>query len=118
MSYFRRTATRDVDVRGQTIREGDIVTFWHPSANRDEHVFDDPFTFDIGRTPNDHVAFGGGGPHFCLGAALAKREIRTMFEGLLRRFDRWEVTGEPGWATPGALVTVVCSLDRLPVRLH
>ena len=60
VSYFRRTATRDVDVRGETIRQGDIVTFWHPSANRDEDVFDAPFTFDIARSPNDHVAFGGG----------------------------------------------------------
>ena len=95
-----------------------MVTFWHPSANRDEDVFDDPFVFDVGRTPNDQVAFGGGGPHFCLGAALAKREIRVMFEAMLRRFDDWTVTDAPGWAVPGALVTVVCSLDRLPVQLR
>ena len=117
VSYFRRTATRDVELHGETIREGDVVTFWHPSANRDEDVFPDAFAFDVGRSPNDHVAFGGGGPHFCLGAALARREIRTMFEALLRRFDRWEVTGTPTWAVPGVLVTVVCSIDRLPVRL-
>ena len=117
VSYFRRTATRDVELHGQAIEEGDVVTFWHVSANRDEDVFDDPFSFDAGRTPNEHVAFGGGGPHFCLGAALAKREIRVMFEQLLARFERWEVAGEMGWSVPGALVTVVCSLDRLPVRL-
>ena len=117
VSYFRRTATRDAVVGGETIREGDVVTFWHPSANRDEEVFDDPFTFDVARTPNDQVAFGGGGPHFCLGATLAKREIRIMFEAMLRRFDRWSVVGDASWSVPGALVTVVCSLDRLPVRL-
>jgi cytochrome P450 len=118
VSYFRRTATRDVELRGETIREGDVVTFWHPSANRDEEVFDDPFAFDVGRTPNDQVAFGGGGPHFCLGAALARREIRVMFDALVRRFDNWEVTGETAWSTPGVLVTVCCSLDRLPVSLQ
>ena len=118
VSYFRRTATRTVEMAGETIAEGDVVTFWHPSANRDEDVFDAPFTFDVGRTPNDHVAFGGGGPHFCLGAALGKREIRVMFESLVRRFDHWTVTGDPGWAVPGALVTVACSLDRLPVSLR
>jgi cytochrome P450 len=63
------------------------------------------------------VTFGGGGAHFCLGAALARRELRVMFEGLMSRFDEWEVTGDPGWVTPGVLVTVVCSLDRLPVCL-
>jgi cholest-4-en-3-one 26-monooxygenase len=117
VSYFRRTATRDVEVRGQQIRSGDLVTFWHPSANRDEDVFDEPFTFDVGRTPNDQVAFGGGGPHHCLGATLARREIRIMFESLLDRFGSLEVTGDPVWAVPGPLVTVVCSLDRLPMRL-
>jgi len=118
VSYFRRTATRDVALRGETVRAGDVVTFWHPSANRDEDEFADPFTFDVGRTPNDHVTFGGGGAHFCLGAALARRELRVMFEGLVSRFDDWQVTGEPEWATPGVLVTVCCSLDRLPVRLR
>jgi cholest-4-en-3-one 26-monooxygenase len=117
VSYFRRTATRDVELRGQQIRAGDRVTFWHPSANRDDDVFDDPFTFDLSRSPNDQVAFGGGGPHHCLGAALARREIRIMLEGLVGRFDTWVVTGEPTWAVPGPLVTVVCSLDRLPIRL-
>ena len=58
--------------RGQQIKEGDKVVIWYISANRDEDVFDDPYTFDIGRTPNEHVAFGGGGPHFCLGANLAR----------------------------------------------
>ncbi len=94
------------------------MTFWHPSANRDESVFAEPFTFDVGRAPNDHVAFGGGGAHFCLGAALARRELRVMFEALVQRFADWQITGEAVWSTPGVLVTVVCSLDRLGVRLR
>ena len=102
---------------GQQIRSGDTVTFWHPSANRDEDVFERPFEFDLGRTPNDQVAFGGGGPHHCLGATLARREIRIMLEALLERFDSWAVSGEPTWAVPGPLVTVVCSLDGLPMQL-
>src|SRR5439155_25672623 len=67
------------------IAEGDKVVIYYISANRDETVFDDPFTFDIGRSPNEHVAFGGGGPHFCLGANLARMEIRLMFNELLDR---------------------------------
>ena len=70
---------------GPTIAAGDKVVFFHASANRDEEVFDDPDTFDIGRDPNPHIAFGGGGPHFCLGANLARMEIRVMFEHLLDR---------------------------------
>jgi cytochrome P450 len=117
VSYFRRTATRDVTVAGQRIGRGDVVTFWHPSANRDEDVFDDPFFFDLARTPNDHVAFGGGGAHYCLGANLAKREIKVMLEALVARFSIWGLAGEPSWSVPGALVTVCCSLDHLPIRL-
>jgi cholest-4-en-3-one 26-monooxygenase len=83
--HFRRTATRDTEVAGQAVAEGDKVVIWYISANRDESVFDDPYTFDIERTPNDHVAFGGGGPHFCLGHNLARLEIRIIFEELLRR---------------------------------
>ncbi len=117
VSYFRRTATRDVTLCGAQIAHGDVVTFWHPSANRDEAVFAAPFSFDVTRTPNDHVAFGGGGAHYCLGASLARREIKVMLEACLRRFSVWELAGAPSWSVPGALVTVVCSLDRLPVHL-
>ena len=74
VSYFARRATLDTEVRGVPIAKGDRVTMWFPSANRDEEVFDDPFHFDIGRSPNPHVTFGGGGVHFCLGAHLARRE--------------------------------------------
>jgi cholest-4-en-3-one 26-monooxygenase len=83
--YMRRTAQSDFELRGQTIREGDKIALWYIAANRDEEVFDQPHTFDITRSPNEHVAFGGGGPHFCLGANLAKLEIRVMFEELLDR---------------------------------
>ena len=83
--YMRRTAQSDFELRGQTIREGDKIALWYIAANRDEEVFDDPHAFDITRSPNDYVAFGGGGPHFCLGANLAKLEIRVMFEELLNR---------------------------------
>ena len=82
---FRRTAMRDDTLRGTDIKAGDKVVFFHVSANRDEDVFDDPDTLDIGRDPNPHIAFGGGGPHFCLGANLARMEIRVMFEHLLDR---------------------------------
>lgn len=84
---MNRTATRDVEVNGLRIREGDRVLLLYPSANRDEAVFDDPFRFDVGRTPNDHVAFGAYGRHHCLGAPLARLELRIMFEELLRRVD-------------------------------
>ncbi len=69
--YFRRNVTEDVAYKGHQLKEGDKVSIWYVSANRDEDVFDDPFRFDISRSPNDHVAFGGGGPHHCLGANLA-----------------------------------------------
>jgi len=85
--YNRRTATRDVEVAGEKIKAGDKVTLWWASANRDEEVFDDPFTFDIRRTPNPHLAFGHRS-HFCLGANLARLEIRIMLEELQARFQR------------------------------
>ena len=84
--YNRRTATRNVDVGGVTIPAGDKVTLWWASANFDEDVFDTPFTFDIARTPNPHVAFGHG-THFCLGANLARVEIRLVLDAMLDRFD-------------------------------
>ena len=93
--HFRRTATADTELGGRQIREGDKVVMFYNSANRDENVFDDPFRFDLLRTPNDHVGFGAGGPHFCLGANLARREIRVMFEELLSRLPDIEVSAEP-----------------------
>ena len=83
--HFRRTATVDTEVRGVPIAAGEKVLMWHISANRDEEVFEDPFRFDIERTPNDHVAFGGGGAHYCLGANLAKLELQIIFDEVLSR---------------------------------
>jgi cholest-4-en-3-one 26-monooxygenase len=92
--HFRRTATRDTQIGSQAISEGDKVIFWHISANRDEDVFADPDRFDVARSPNDHVAFGGGGSHFCLGANLARVEIKIMFSELLREMPDLELAGD------------------------
>lgn len=91
--HFRRTATRDTELRGQRIRRGDKVVIYYASANRDEDHFPNGDVFDVGRTPNEHVAFGPGGPHFCLGANLARLEMRIMFEELLRRLPDMELAG-------------------------
>ncbi|MFC6883877.1 MULTISPECIES: cytochrome P450 [Actinomadura] len=91
--HFRRTATRDLDLHGRTVREGDKVVLWFASANRDEAVFADPYRFDVTRSPNDHLAFGKGGPHFCMGAALARLEMRVMFEELLPRLAGIRLAG-------------------------
>jgi cytochrome P450 len=85
VNYFRRTAVADLRLHGVPIRAGDKVATWFASANRDPAVFADPDTFDVTREPNEHVTFGAGGPHFCLGAALARMELRVMFEELLPR---------------------------------
>ncbi|TMA53945.1 MAG: cytochrome P450 [Deltaproteobacteria bacterium] len=90
--YFRRTATHDTEIRGQKIHEGEKVTLWYISANRDEEIFPHPDRFDVGRNPNDHLAFGIG-HHFCLGANLARLEIQIMFEELLRRLPDIELAG-------------------------
>jgi cholest-4-en-3-one 26-monooxygenase len=82
---FRRTAREDTTLGGQQIAAGDKVVVWYTSANRDERQFPDAGSFDVTRTPNDHVAFGGGGPHFCLGAGLARLEARVLLEALLER---------------------------------
>ncbi len=92
--HFRRQAAADTVLGDQKITEGDKVVFWHVSANRDETVFDNPNNFDIGRTPNNHIAFGGGGPHFCLGANLARMEIKVMFDRLLDRVPDIHLDGE------------------------
>ena len=91
---FRRTATRDTELRGVRIREGDKVVVWFVSANYDEEVFPEPFRFDVTRTPNRNFAFGAGGPHFCLGAPLARLEMRVMFEELLPRVADMELAGD------------------------
>ncbi|MDF5758269.1 cytochrome P450 [Spongiactinospora sp. TRM90649] len=92
---FRRTVTQDYDLRGLHLKPGDKVVLFYGSANRDETVFPDAGRFDITRKPNPHVGFGGPGPHFCLGANLARQEIRTMFRELLTRLPGLRATGEP-----------------------
>lgn len=92
--YFRRTATRDVEMHGQTIREGDKVVMWFASGNRDEAVFEDPYRFDVTRTNVDHMTFGKGSPHLCLGSNLARMEIQLMFQELLPRIKTIERAGD------------------------
>jgi cytochrome P450 len=110
--HFPRFATRDVEVRGQLIRAGEAVQLFYPSANRDEEVFTDPYTFDIKRSPNEHLAFGGFGEHFCLGANLARLELRTIFRELLTRLDDMELAGEPARLRSN----FVGGIKHLPVR--
>jgi cytochrome P450 len=93
--HFRRTATRDVEIAGTTIREGEKIVMWYNSANRDATAFNDPYRFDVTRSPNEHVGFGGGGAHYCLGANLARREIKIMFEELFRVVPDIRIVGEP-----------------------
>jgi cytochrome P450 len=111
--HFRRTATRDVEVGGQTIRAGDKVVIWYVSANFDEEVFADPLRFDVGRRPNPHVTFGGGGPHFCLGAHLAKLEVQVMFDALLPRLADMEPVGP----VERMRTNFTNALKRMPVRV-
>jgi cytochrome P450 family 142 subfamily A polypeptide 1 len=110
---MNRTATQDIEVNGLTIYKGDRILLLYPSANRDEKVFSDPFKFDITRTPNDHVAFGAYGRHHCLGAPLARLELRVLFEEILRRFDTMQL------ATDGPLPwrrgNFVLGLNEVPV---
>ena len=93
--HFRRTATRDVVMHGRRIREGDKVTIWYAAANYDEEKFADPYRLDVGRTPNRHVTFGLGGPHFCLGAHLARLEIKVWLEEMIPYLPRLEPVGDP-----------------------
>jgi cytochrome P450 family 142 subfamily A polypeptide 1 len=109
-----RTATRDVELRGQKIREGDKLLLLYHSANRDERVFDEPDRFDVGRTPNEHLAFGGFGAHFCLGASLARLELRVMFEELLKRLpDMKLATDAPLPMRPNNFIV---GIEEMPVR--
>ena len=108
-----RAATRDVEVRGQKIREGDKLLLLYPSGNRDATVFDDPDSFRVERQPNDHVAFGGYGTHFCLGAALARLELRVMFEECLARLPDMELaTSDPLPMRPSNFIT---GIESMPV---
>ncbi len=116
-SYFGRTATRDVILHDARIQAGDRVSLWYASANRDAAVFADPFRFDVTRNPNPHVGFGGHGVHYCLGANLARRNIKVMFSELLARVKKIEMLGEPSYRSVGIANMITCSLKDLPVRL-
>ena len=94
-AYMRRTATCDTEIAGQAISEGEKVLLWYVSSNRDESVFEDPNRFDIRRNPNKHQGFGGGGRHFCLGAGLARLEMRLWLDETLRRFPELALAGTP-----------------------
>lgn len=115
VTFMRRTATADVSLGGQDLSEGDKLILFYGAANRDPRVFDDPETFDIGRDPNPHVGFGGPGPHFCLGAHLARRELGVIFRQLFTRLPDIEVVGDP--VPLDALgVPLVGGIKHLPVR--
>jgi cholest-4-en-3-one 26-monooxygenase len=112
-AHFRRTATRDTELAGQPIRQGEKVVMWYASSNRDETRYEDPHRFDVRRNP-DHQAFGAGGRHFCLGTALARLELRVMFEETLARFPEMELAGRPVMAES----PFINQLKTLPVRLR
>ena len=110
--HFRRTATAATELGGKPIAEGDKVVMWYVSANRDETVFDDPYRFDIGRDPNPHIGFGGGGAHFCLGANLARTELRLLFDEIVRRVPDPTLAGDPQYLRSNFLG----GIKHLPVR--
>jgi len=112
-TYFRRTATRDVEVHGKTIREGDKVLYWFAAGNRDDAAFDDPYRLDFRRNPNRHLAWGQGGPHVCLGIHLARLEVKVLFQELVARVKSIEPDG------PEAFVrsNFVNGLKRLPIHI-
>ena len=111
--HFRRTATADTEIRGQPVAAGDKVVVWYVSANFDEEVFEAPERFDVGRSPNRHLTFGGGGPHYCLGAHLAKLEVQVLFDELLPRLDALEVTGP----VERMRTNFTNAIKRMPVRV-
>lgn len=112
-AHFRRTATCDTELAGQPIREGDKVVMWYVASGRDEGLYEDPDRFDVRRNP-EHQAFGAGGRHFCLGTALARLELRIMFEETLARYPDMEIAGTPVYAESG----FINQLKTLPVRLR
>ena len=112
-TYFRRTATRDFELHGKTIREGDKVLYWFVSANRDEAMFEDPYQLTLARKPNRQLGWGQGGPHVCLGMHLARLEVRVLFEELARRVRSVELTGPEQFVRSN----FVGGIKRLPVRV-
>jgi cholest-4-en-3-one 26-monooxygenase len=112
--YFRRTIVTDTELRGVTLPAGQKITVWYGAANRDEDVFADPHAFDVTRSPNEHIAFGGRGPHYCLGTALAKMEIKVMFEEMLTQTPDMRLAGEPDRLASN----LINGIKHLPVKLH
>jgi cytochrome P450 len=115
VTFMRRTATRATSVGGHQFSEGEKVVMLYGVANRDPRVFPDPERFDVRRNPNNHVGFGGPGPHFCLGAHLARREIAVAFQQLLRRFPDIETTG-PAVPLETMTMPLVGGIKHLPVK--
>ena len=114
VTFMRRTATRDVALGDHRISEGDRMVMFYNAANRDPLKFDDPERFDVRRTPNPHVGFGGPGPHFCLGANLARRELAVVFREMFRRLPDLEVSG-PVVPLESAGIPLVTGIKHLPV---
>ena len=115
VTYMRRTATTDVELSGHEFHEGDRVVLFYGAANRDPRAFDDPERFDVLRDPNPHVGFGGPGPHFCLGAHLARREVSVVFRQLLTRLPDLDVVGDAVPLVPLG-PPLVAGIKHLPVR--
>ncbi|HEV8065027.1 MAG TPA: cytochrome P450, partial [Acidimicrobiales bacterium] len=115
VTYMRRTVTHDLELSGERFKEGDRLVLFYGAANRDPRVFPDPERFDILRQPNPQLGFGGPGPHFCLGAHLARRELSVLFRQLLTRFPDLEVTGRP-IPLQAFGVPLVSGIKHLPVR--
>ncbi len=115
VTFMRRTATKPITLSGHDFDEGDRLILFYGAANRDPAVFLDPDVFDVRRTPNPHVGFGGPGPHFCLGAHLARRELSVVFRQLLMRLPDIEVITEPEYLDP-QIVPLVSGVKRLRVR--
>lgn len=111
--YFRRTAMKDFDLHGKTIRQGDKVVYWFISGNRDEEQFNNPFEIDLTRSPNRHMSFGQGGPHVCLGMWLARLEIRVLLQELIKRVSRIEQTGNHEYLRSN----FVGGIKKLPIKV-
>ena len=111
--HFRRTATKDVELNGVNIKAGQKVVPWFASGNRDDSVFENPNKFDVTRNPNEHMSFGRGGPHMCLGNALARIELRVMFEDLVSRVDKVERIGDVDFLRSN----FVHGIKRMPVKV-
>jgi cytochrome P450 len=112
--HFRRTATKDVELNGVQIKTGQKVVPWFASGNRDETIFENPNRMDVTRNPNEHMTFGRGGPHMCLGNALARIELKIMFEDLIQRVDSVELDGEIDYLRSN----FVHGIKRMPVKVN